>query len=503
MDATGGTRMAVGHHLLPPPYRYLKVFISHATESKATAKYYARLLHESFFVWHFEDQMLPGQDTDVETRVAKEIEQSDYFLLLICDHSLSPEKPYCARELGLALQLQQKRATGGGMSERSPRPIIIPIYSKQMRWREQGEAARPKHFPVRDFWTNEVRRPYSFIGHDPHGPSIARTDEELLEFMKPRVHRVRRDIHSEREFHESGVFELYEALFPEKERDGREEIVDWALRQEAGQRHAVELPNKPTLSSWSRRIQFEFQMEALFYYVNLYGAPIAFSYLDYHISSGLIAGNYIAIGSGWRGSDLAQKFRETIETDIVCGYPEARGVLFEVEPVDFELLNAFSKMGRSSAVYVEKGTPAETQIRRLKRLLFYQGRLRASVYMDRATRKPIVYRGPCLDIEKIGDVRKEAEEEYWLMWYSPGGGHPPTWEEAVWFNCIEVQAKSMVLQWPNETGTNYWKYANNLVKQNIRHATGVEVALDRIRIREVLDVRELKNFVTNYGEIAI
>ena len=211
---------------IPPPYSYLKVFISHARESKAEAEYYADLLRRlTFEVFLYEHAMLPGENADMRSineRLKETINQCDYFFLLVCDHSICPDRPWCAMELGLALQIQKERLKKE--EERScepfPRPVIIPVYSKN--WRRHEGSGCPKQFPVRDFLTGELKEPYVFhLGHDPHGSNPARTDSDLMELMRPRLCRGRREITSERQFQHSRVLNLYKTLFPDE--DDREQ----------------------------------------------------------------------------------------------------------------------------------------------------------------------------------------------------------------------------------------------------------------------------------------
>ncbi len=489
--------------LLPPPYKYINIFISHATNDKAIAEYYERLLRPSFTVWHFETEMLPGQDQDnrpVDAQLEEAIRRCDYFLLIISDHSMSPHKPYCARELGLALHLQEERRSRGGMSKRSPRPIIIPIYSKQMDWRSKGESLRPAQFPVRNFWTSEPQKPCNIIGHDPHGPVVARTDEELLLAMKPRVYRVRRDIQSDDELRDSGVLELYESIFDPIDQHDPDDLANWVLRLEDGTRRSVALPKKRSLTSWSTHTIIKTQLNSLFYYVRLYNTTVALCYLNFQPGSGLMVGNYIAAGSAWRGSGLILRFLESIESDITQEYTNARGILFGVEPIEFELLGIFADSINSN-VTLTPDNPVYGHIRRLKRLAFYQRVMRARLYMDTTAQKPLVHTFPCLDIELAQDKWKENGKEYWLMWYSPKSSKVPTYKEAINFYCLEVFAKSLVLMHADETGSAYWSYANEVAEQNIDQAAGRQVSLGMIPIRHLMG--RLNKVVKNFGDIAI
>jgi hypothetical protein len=443
---------------LKPPHTYLKVFISHATESKPVAQYYYDLLKTDFSVWHYENQMLPGHGATskpIDELVEVAIRDCDYFMLLICDDSILESRPHCARELGLALTLRAKRTAENEEANCTARPIVIPVYCKNMAWRSKGESARPSVFPVRDFESYTLQEPYSFVGHDPHVAAPARTDLELIEYMKPRLSAARQELRSERELIDSGVFELYDSLFPEAERHDQEDIINWVLHLENGLPHDIYLPAKRTLFRWGGRQKLQFHQNSLFYVVSMYNQPVAFSYFNIHPRFGIITGNYIAAAKSWRNGGLVDRFRRSIEVDVKNLFPNARGIVFDIEPIDLGILERLANQKERSTTLEPIDVEYE-QLRRLKRLLFYQQAIGAQIYCDRSTNLPLDHKLPCIDIEVPEQNWMSRAESYWLMWYSPYGHTAPAWKEAVRFIIIEVLVKSLLIRCQNPGGLDIW-----------------------------------------------
>jgi hypothetical protein len=371
-----------------------------------------------------------------------------------------------------------------------------------MSWRKTG-SPRPTAFPVHDFVTDEQKTPFAFkMWHDPHDAHPARTDNELVEFMKPQLLRVRRDILTDDELEETRVFELCDALFAEDELAPPQVVKDWILRLENGLRHVVPLPVKRSLLSGTSNIDFHFELDSIFYIVRLYNAPIAFAYLSYHRESRIVIANYIGVGNGWRSGGVAEKFISAIETDFQRDYPAARGLLFAIEPVDFDLITKFlDDAERTGRRPLPEQHPVYEHIRRFRRLEFYRGRVRASVYLD-AARRPLIYTELCLDIEAAPEEWRKAENDYWLLWRPTAqGGPPPTWEEVVNVMCIEVNARSIVYRHPDRTGAAYWRYANDLARRNVQRAQHRDVVPDTLPVNRIYS--RLVKIVENYREIAI
>lgn len=500
---------------LPGPFKYLDIFVSFATEDKTSADYYRRLFDDfSVFAYHRAGSMLPGasRNTNLEAQIKRNIEECDFFILLVSDHSMS--KPWCARELGLALKLQKERLRKGGTTKRALRPFIIPIFLKDMVWR-QTNAKRPTHFPVLDFETEKVEKQFRFLGHDPHARPRARSDGDLVKAMRPYLHKLRGNIHSERELAQMGVSDLYRAMFHKNELDPFEDIVNWALKESVGVERSVYIPRAPSAqqerfaqrrSTRSNKEKVSNKLDSLFYVVTLYDAPVAFCYVDYDYYSRLVAGNFLAVCSGWRSGDLACKVREAVEQDLagMCG-PQGkryrpRGVLFLVEPIDFKKLRSFAESS-SRQVKITKKHAIFKQARRLKRLAFYQKNLGATLYLDGATKRPLIYKDPCLDKRKPPAKWKALEEPYWIMWWTTLGETPPSWSEAVSFLCLEIQAKSMVITNPNQREPAFWTYAKDLNNSIVAQAAVGTVEMDILDIDKLH--KRLASKIENWREIEI
>ena len=123
--------------------RHTRVFISCANEDVDEAKRYKKLLEDVGFTVHLFVENFFG--TPIEKVVKSQIEDCDFFLLMVSKHSSSLDRPWVARELGLALAT---RSINGGY-----RPIVIPIYCAQPGDQDSGRIAE---FPVRNFDTSAL-----------------------------------------------------------------------------------------------------------------------------------------------------------------------------------------------------------------------------------------------------------------------------------------------------------------------------------------------------------
>jgi len=492
---------------LTPPHKYLEVFISFSTEDKGEAQRYYDLLSADFEPWEFVKRMPPGADTkdrSIDALVESQIRRSDYFFLLVSDHSLSPDKTYCARELGLALKLREDQRQSKSEPSSSLRPIIVPIFCKDMEWRRSG-GQRPTHFPVRDFHTGELQGEYALFAHDPHSTPIVRTDEDLVQLMHPRVLQSRKDLTRADQFFESGVFELYEALFPASERDDPDNIIQWVLKRDNGLPQPFYLPKQRSLVPFAPgKTRVEYEFDSRFYVLEIYQTPIAFSFITYHRASDLVCAHYIAVSRGWRGGSVAGRLRTFIEEDIRSSYPSTKGMVFEVEPVDFDLLDAAIKKAKTQgALRLVPGDEVYDQVRRFKRIDFYLTTMHALFFLDAADRQPLVYTYPCLELETDPETWPQQEEDYWLMFYRPAGfdREPPTWEQAVNFSCIEVMGKGGAIKSQDRIGALYWNYVQNVAQRSVRRAKGKRVEIGSLPLKERRTA--LRKSISNYEDIEL
>src|SRR6185295_5482901 len=120
--------------------RHTRGFISCANEDVEEAKFYQKSLKDVGFTVHLYVQNFFG--TPIEKVIKSQIVDCDFFLLMVSRHSSSLDRPWVARELGLALAT---RAANGG-----DRPIVIPIYAQA----DDKDTARIAEMPVRDFDTS-------------------------------------------------------------------------------------------------------------------------------------------------------------------------------------------------------------------------------------------------------------------------------------------------------------------------------------------------------------
>jgi hypothetical protein len=196
--------------------KHISTFISHSSENNDEAQYYESILRDAgFSVFQYSHGLHFGDH--IQSVVGEKIRKCHFFILIVSDYSLI--SPWVQRELGLAVSLQRQH--------RNYRPIVIPLFAKDAIWRKTGQ--RPGSFPTRDFETGEERGPFSLDirGLDKYASPKADADDILISFMKPGLVVTRQDFDDEATFHDTGVFDLYEDLFPPIERDDREDIVRW------------------------------------------------------------------------------------------------------------------------------------------------------------------------------------------------------------------------------------------------------------------------------------
>jgi hypothetical protein len=451
---------------------HVKAFIAYAREDDEEAKHYKDLLEaEGFTVYKFADSNSPGEKIDV----AKEISECDFFLLLISPYSAS--RPWIQRELGFAVQIQQ--ALGGGY-----RPLIIPILTSHHR-----TDTFPRRFRMRDFHTGKLKPDLDLTnrqGIDRHARRSIDFDKKLLESMKPGVLVTRLDFSDEHTFNDTKALDLYEELFPQIERDNRNDIVKWVLHDDVGKARYVKL---------SADIQFDYRLDSRYFIMMLAQRAIGIAFLTYDYKYNFLYGNYIAVERHWRnfqglGDSFIKKIEEIAigremgkdEMDHLPLFPNCKGVIFEVERFDRDRVEKIVTDLENSKAHVVATEADRDQIRRFLRVSWYQ-KLGFKFFLDGVKKEPLVCVAPCLDpSETPREDWMSEEESYWLMWQPRRGGlHDLSavdelWQQAVRSVYIEVLAKSLVERF-SDTGAEYWEYANDIVTDTLRYQSNRNIVL--------------------------
>ena len=375
-------------------HKHISIFISHCVENNDEARQYQEVLSSAGFDAFQYGHDLHSGDHIIET-LSKRIQECDFFLFIVSDCSLHSD--WVQRELGLAAKLREE--------SEGFHPAIIPIYAREASWRRTHQP--PVSFPVRDFNTNSELPGFdlrSVRGLDKHANPEVDTDDFLISQMTPMLMVSRKDYTTERVLHSTNVFTLYERLFPEQERDSNEDIVEWIFHSDLGKTRQLKLPGGEAAA---------YILDSRLYIMTLADRAIGLSFITYDATSKLVYGNYIAVEKSWRSGDLATSFFKAVIQSVDELFPAWRGVVFEVEKFDREILeNTLAQFDPQTRSFNEE---AETShLRKALRVVWYQ-KIGCRFFLDKATMKPIECRSPCLapDLEAWGD----QEDDYWLMWY--------------------------------------------------------------------------------------
>jgi hypothetical protein len=443
--------------------KQISIFISHSVENNDEAQYYETLLKNSgFSVFQYSHGLHYGRRLMV---VNDKIRECNFFILVVSDYSMKSK--WVQRELGLALSLQRRN---GGY-----RPIIIPLYAKHGRsWEREG---RPECFATRNFDTGksaEAFRLSDVRGMDKYANPIPDSDDNLVSFMKPSLLVSRLDFHTEATFEDTGVFDLYEDIFPPIERDAREDIISWVLRTDLGRERSFVLSEKTTLS---------YTLDSRYFILCLAGRAIGFGFFTYDNLNKLIYGNYIAVQQYWRGGDMARAFFDEIMKILEQLFPEYQGMAFEVERFEKDRIERIvSKLEKSKFQSIQNRDD-QNEVRKFLRVSWYY-KLDCYFFFDRTTDEPLISRSPSLD--PTSRDRKDwvrDEEDYWIMWYQRPGSPPDhskakeLWAKAVHSIYLEILAKSLA-EVP-ENGQEYWDYSTAVVGNTLRESETKDIVFKK------------------------
>jgi hypothetical protein len=361
------------------------------------------------------------------------------------------------RELGLAVSLQQKN--------RHYRPIIIPLYAKEAAWRATNQ--RPLEFPTRDFETGEVGESFSLNirGVDKYASPVTDSDENVVSFLRPNLIVSRLEFDDDSTFYDTGVFDLYNDLFPAIERDDPEDIIRWVLRSDVGKERKFVLSDRKVMS---------YKLDSRYFILRLADRAIGLGFFTYDYSSGLIYGNYIGVQECWRGGDIASAFFDEIMKVLEELFPEYQGVAFEVERFGKDRVEQIITGLENSKSNEIRIPDDRSEIRKFLRVSWYH-KLNCFFFFDKNAMEPLACRSPSLDAKEKLEEWREAEEDYWIMWYGRPGlpvdfaKAKELWSQAVTSIYVEILAKSLVESCP-DNAQEYWDYAKAIVDKTLKES---------------------------------
>jgi hypothetical protein len=449
--------------------KYISTFISHSSKNNDEAKNYEGLLQAAgFSVFQYGDDLHFGGQ--IKSTLRDNISRCHFFFLVVSEHSLNSD--WVQRELGLAVSLQEKT--------KSYKPIIIPLYAREAAWRETGK--RPTQFPVRDFETGDLRKdPFDLSavrGIDKYASPLADADDKLIAFMRPSIITSRRDFFDDSVFDDTGVFDLYENLFPANERDDPQDIIRWVLDADIGKKRSLVVSGGTELS---------YTLDSRYFILRLADRAIGLGFFTYDYSNELIYGNYIGVQECWRGGNIAGAFFSEIMRILEELFPQYKGMVFEVEKFSKENVERIVTGLKTNGIKEIADRNDRDEIRRFLRICWYY-KLNCFFFFDRDAKEPLACRSPCLDPGVPRGDWAAAEEDYWIMWYGrPGALVDNTRGRELWCKAIdtiyvEILAKSIVESYP-EYGQEYWDYSKGIIDRKLAEAKMKEIGFSRFMDR--------------------
>lgn len=176
---------------------------------------------------------------------------------------------------------------------------------------------------------------------------------------------------------------VYEELFPDiAERDTPEDIWSWLQDAQDEASHGGEWRDVYTVLRTGENI-------------------LGMAYISAHIYRKWCFGSYFGVLDGWRQDERAKDFLDEIVRHLQALSPDTKGIVFEVDPIDFDLLRRADQ--RSQVGGHDDQKQIEASLRAAKRIRFYQ-RFGPLVVLG-ANGQPLNYWQPAMD--EVSNVRNE------------------------------------------------------------------------------------------------
>jgi hypothetical protein len=284
------------------------VFISFAEEDVQYASILADELEKrGIGAWIYVRDNAYGNLVDSE--IIKALKACDHFLVVLSLTSTISE--WVSRELGFVLHRRERR------KESYPNIVGIRI----------GPELEKCVLNVRDFYSGELigEHDFNLIRCFNIKPETADSFDDLAKHLHPTVTHIEDDEDPDQIELLERSFDCYEELFTDEgERDTSDDIQKWL------ELVSVNRGNKdyPWVDIWS--------------VLHIKEYPIGISFLTIHKGYSLGFGNYLAVRPDFRQNNRARKFLEDVIEHARETQPHIKGILFEVDPVNFDLLNEVS-----------------------------------------------------------------------------------------------------------------------------------------------------------------
>ena len=351
-------------------------YIARADEDSECAMTLAKLLQPHGVGVSDRSTLCGGEKIDAA--IKSQIRSCDHMLVL--RSAAAATAPTVACDVGLAIKLQGER--------NRLRPMIVPITVGNPR---ECSAIQPLDFDSKE----PIGDAYSFVDRhsfDLRCKSLSEEVHKLAKQLKPAVTFITEvDGDEGRLFWES--VKVYEALFPEEERDSPENIAQWIRDGRFAQLKA--LPYRE-----------------IYAVLHKGETPIGIAYLTAYLDYHWAFGNYLGVLSCHRHDRTTERFLHAIRAHLQELDPQTKGFVFEVEPINWDCLARATDRGEISGSDEEE--KIKTSLRRLRRLnLYQQSNCRALL---RANHSPLLLKTPALD----GSMDRAREGEFIVMLHQLG-----------------------------------------------------------------------------------
>lgn len=432
--------------------KHLSIFISYSHFDNAVAIQLRNNLESAGF-----NVVEYGRDLAFSAKIESfndKIVRCDFFIFVVSEQSADSRAVQC--ELGVAVR--QSRANRGYL------PLIIPIYAPNAGRRADG--SRIEFFPYLESADSSFSEAYPLAlvrGWDNfQNPSID-SYENLINQLLPKLYISNYNFDDESFFYETGVFDLYNDLFPGREQDNPRDIVRWVLNEDIGAVRDIELCPGRILT---------YSLDSRYCILSLAGRAVGLGFFTLEKKNNLVFGNYIAIQEHWRAGELAKSFLKAAIAEFQKIYGKFNGFVFEVELFDkYEIeriiqylerqKEEFPGPNRKKLEFMDEKDSIE--IRKFLRVYWYES-IGCRFFMDRDSNTPLESRSPCLDPH--ADNWVEGEDKFWIMWKSNDSisvhvDDYSLWAQSIESIYIEILAKSLL-----EISTKkieYWNYVNDIV----------------------------------------
>jgi GNAT superfamily N-acetyltransferase len=350
----------------------VKAFVSHSHKDEEVVRRLGACLERAGIQpWMYKDDLPLGRR--IPATVYTQMRTADYCIVVLT--AASVRSAWVARELGLATRFHK--------AAKPSRPQIIGV---------TAGLATPPRIALRNFETARKQRGAIDFADRRCLALDDCTDDELtraLEGLTPRLTWL-----SDRQYEpelERQVITCYNDLFPEEERDPWEDIVSWM--------DEALVPN-PTWEPWKEYCAA----------LHLNDAVLGFAYFSFHVRSQWCGGCYFGVQESWRGQNRGTRLLREVGDRMRREWPQAKGILFEIEMVDIQLLEAATHCARLADF---------PQPNRLKCNIFALARL--LIYQSQGCRAFLTRDGRALNVVQpaLTDPLDESKERPMILMFLP------------------------------------------------------------------------------------